>query len=246
MATIVLVPGFWLGAWAWDEVAAGLRAAGHDVHPVTLTGLAERAAEATPKVNVDTHIADLVDLIEGGDLSEVVLVGHSGANMPVTGAADRLAARVRRVVYVDAGPLPSGMAQLDFSEPAEQQAVRAQVESAGDGWLIPVPPFDPAGDAAELAGLTAEHLAMMRERGTPQPFGTAAQPLLRPESPPAIPASVIATTFSPEQALALAGTGIPVFAAMAAMDLHHLPTGHWPMFSRPADLAALLDLIAAG
>ena len=89
MATIVLVPGFWLGAWAWEEVARRLRAAGHDVYPVTLTGLAERAAEAGPGVNVDTHVADLAGLVRTAALRDVVLVGHSGANMAVTGAADR-------------------------------------------------------------------------------------------------------------------------------------------------------------
>ena len=74
MATIVLVPGFWLGAWAWEEVARRLRAAGHDVYPVTLTGLAGRAGEATPRVNVDTHIADLTRLIAEHGLRDVVLV----------------------------------------------------------------------------------------------------------------------------------------------------------------------------
>ena len=78
MTTFVLVPGFWLGAWAWDAVTSELTAAGHDVHPVTLTGLAERAAEATPEVNVDTHIADLTRLIRERGLRDVVLVGHSG------------------------------------------------------------------------------------------------------------------------------------------------------------------------
>ena len=111
MATIVLVPGFWLGAWAWAEVTGRLRAAGHDVYPVTLTGLAERAAEASPGVNVDTHVADLVGLVRTAALRDVVLVGHSGANMAVTGAADLLRDAVARVVYVDSGPMPSGPAR---------------------------------------------------------------------------------------------------------------------------------------
>jgi hypothetical protein len=71
MGTIVLVPGFWLGAWAWAEVTSRLRAAGHDVYPVTLTGLAERAAEAVPRVNVDTHIADLMGLVRTASLRDV-------------------------------------------------------------------------------------------------------------------------------------------------------------------------------
>ncbi|MFI0741458.1 alpha/beta fold hydrolase [Streptomyces sp. NPDC021100] len=82
MAEIVLIPGFRLGAWVWEDVARALRAAGHRVHPVTLTGLAERAAEATPEVDVRTHTDDVIRVIEDGGLRDVVLVGHSGACVP--------------------------------------------------------------------------------------------------------------------------------------------------------------------
>jgi hypothetical protein len=94
-----------------------------------------------------------------------------------------------------------------------------------------------------LAGLTGEHLRRMRTRGTPQPFGTVTQALTRPDPLPGVPASMIATTFSPEQVRAIADAGNPIFAAMGRLDLHHLPTGHWPMFSRPDGLAALLDQV---
>src|SRR5690242_18592108 len=101
MATFVLVPGHWLGAWAWEEVASGLREEGHEALPVTLTGLAERAGELTPEVGLEAHIADVVDAVESAGPGPVVLVAHSGANMAVTGAADRIPDRVSRVVYVD-------------------------------------------------------------------------------------------------------------------------------------------------
>ncbi len=242
MGTIVLVPGFWLGAGPGRR-SPRLRTAGHDVYPVTLTGLAERAAEADPRVNVDTHIADLVGLVRTASLRDVILVGHSGANMAVTGAADRLGARVARVVYVDTGPMPSGMASIDFHGPQAQRSLRDQVARCGD-WLLPVPVFDPAADPVNLAGLADEQLAVLRSRGTPQPFGTVTQPLERPDPRPAVPASVIATTFTPEQGRALAESGNPVFAEMAGIEMHHLPTGHWPMFSRPAELAGLLATLA--
>jgi pimeloyl-ACP methyl ester carboxylesterase len=244
MSTIVLVSGFWLGAWAWAEVTPRLRTAGHEVHPVTLTGLAERAAEADPRVNVDTHIADLVGLVRDHGLRDVTLVGHSGANMAVTGAADRIPDRVSRVVYVDTGPMPSGMASIDFHGPQAQRELREQVAASGDGWLLPVPAFDAAADPVNLAGLADEQLAVLRSRGTPQPFGTVTQPLERPDPRPVVPACVIATTFTPEQGRALAESGNPVFAEMAGIELYHLPTGHWPMFSRPAELADLLATLA--
>jgi pimeloyl-ACP methyl ester carboxylesterase len=245
MATFVLVPGFWLGAWAWEDVTRELTAAGHDAHPVTLTGLAERAAEATPQVNLDTHIADVVRIVQARDLHDVVLVAHSGGNMPVTGAADRLAGRIARIVYVDTGPMPSGMASIDFHDPQAQQRIRDQVAEQGGGWLLPVPPFDAAADPVNLAGLTGPQLATLRGRGTPQPFAPVVQPLFRPEEPAQLPGSMIATTFSPDQVRAMAASGNPIFARMTALDLHHLPTGHWPMFSRPAELAALLAKIAS-
>lgn len=246
MATFVLVPGFWLGGWAWEDVTRPLVAAGHEVYAVTLTGLAERSALASPEVDVDTHIADIVSVIEDNALQDVILVAHSGANVPVTGAADRMPERLARVVYVDAGPLPDGMAQIDFTEPEDRERLEKQVASEGDGWRIPVPSFDPAEDPGNLEGLTDARLTAMRERGTPQPFRTAAQPLRRPATLPDTPKSLIANTFSLAQVEGLVSSGNPVFALMAGPEWtrHELPTGHWPMFSRPADLAILLEEIA--
>ncbi|MCP9947586.1 alpha/beta fold hydrolase [Actinomadura madurae] len=183
-ATFVLVPGYWLGAWAWDAVAAELRAAGHDVHAVTPAGQAERAEESAPGADVETQIADLVRLIEDADIREVVLVAHSGANMAVTGAADRIPERIANVVYVDSGPMPSGMAGIDFHDAEARAELEKAVAEQGGGWRIPVPPFDAAADPVNLAGLTEEHLAAMRGRGTPQPFGTATQALTRPDPLP--------------------------------------------------------------
>ncbi|KAA5833615.1 alpha/beta fold hydrolase [Saccharopolyspora hirsuta] len=240
MTTFVLVPGFWLGAWAWEDVTRELRSAGHEVHPVTLPGLADRAAEATPEVDLEAHIADLVRLLEDGDLRDVVLVGHSGANAPVTAVGDRCPERIARVVYVDAAPMPAGASVLGFNPPEVQEAWRKSVATDGDGWLLPLPDFGPE----DLAGLDDEQLTRMRTKCTPQPFRTAAQSLQRPDPTPDVPRSVIATTFSPQDVQAMIDSGDPAFAVLAGVDLHHLPTGHWPMLSRPADLAALLADIA--
>ncbi|MEH0830241.1 alpha/beta fold hydrolase, partial [Micromonospora sp. CPCC 205714] len=150
MATFVLVPGFWLGGWAWREVTADLRGRGHDVYPVTLTGVAERAHLAGPEVGLETHTADLTGLIEAEELRDVVLVGHSGGGMPVTQAADRMPDRIARVVYVESGPLPDGMSQFDTNPPEEQERLRALI---GDGHLLPPPAWEPAEDPQNLAGL---------------------------------------------------------------------------------------------
>jgi pimeloyl-ACP methyl ester carboxylesterase len=109
--TYVLVPGFWVGGWVWNEVTGMLRARGHDVHPVTLTGLGEREHLATPDVDLDTHITDVENLLRYEDLHDVVLVGHSYGGLVVTAVADRMPERVKQLVYVDTGPLPDGFSQ---------------------------------------------------------------------------------------------------------------------------------------
>lgn len=240
--TFVLVPGYWLGAWAWDEVAAVLRAAGHEVHAVTPSGQAERAGGDVSGIDVDTHIADIARVVEDGGLERVVLVAHSGANMAVTGAADRMPSRIARVVYVDTGPMPSGMAAIDFHEPSERAELERAVAEEGGGRVIPVPPFDPAADPVNLAGLSAARLAELRERATPQPFGTATQPAARPDPLPATPRTLIATTIPLDVVRRLGEDGHPVFAAMTGpgWEYRELATGHWPMLSEPAALAALL------
>jgi pimeloyl-ACP methyl ester carboxylesterase len=151
MTTFLLVPGMWLGGWAWREVAGALREAGHDARPVTLTGLAERAHLGGPGTDLEVHITDITALIEVEELAGVVLVGHSYAGAPVTGAADRLAGRVSRVVYVDCGPLPDGVAAADFNPPEVRARNAAAVR---EGWRSPPPPFDPQADPALLTGGT--------------------------------------------------------------------------------------------
>jgi pimeloyl-ACP methyl ester carboxylesterase len=240
MSTFVLVPGFWLGGWAWRDVAAQLRAAGHVVYPVTLTGVAERAGEASPEVDLETHTADILDLLRREDLRDVILVGHSGGGLPVTQAADRAPDRVRRVVYVESGPLPDGMSQFDINEPAEQERLRDQI---GDGHLLPPPAWDPAGDPGNLAGLDDATLAEVRERATPQPLGTATMPVRRTGGRP-VPTALVACTFPLDMVRGMIQQGHPFFALLRGADLYALPTGHWPMLSEPKRLAEILDEIA--
>ncbi|GAA3451907.1 alpha/beta fold hydrolase [Dactylosporangium matsuzakiense] len=229
MTNLILVPGMWLGAWAWDAVAEPLRAAGHSVTAVTLGGLAERAGEAG-SATLESHIDDVV-AAAGRAAGPVTLVAHSYGCFPVRGAVERLGDRVTRVVYVDSGPVPDGASQAEYggSEPDPS------------GADVPPPSFDPADDPRLFAGLEGRS-AWIRERATPHPHATIAAKLRleRPEQPAT---DLVISTFTRENVEQMIAAGHPFFAGLDRRDyrVHELPTGHWPMFSRPADLAALLD-----
>src|SRR3954451_24504149 len=101
-APIILVPGFWLGAWAWDNVAAALRAEGHDVTALTLPGLESADADRS-KVTFEDHVAAIVDAVNASS-APVVLAVHSGAGASGYAASDRVPERIAEMVYVDSGP----------------------------------------------------------------------------------------------------------------------------------------------
>src|SRR3954452_23525633 len=168
-----MVAGAWLGAWAWRATADALRAKGHDVYPVTLTGLGERAHLAAPGVDQETHIADVASVLRYEDLHDVILVGHSYAGITVTGAADRVPERIARVVYLDSGPVADGMSYLDLNPPEVQARLPATVEAGGDGWKLPVRGWDALeAQGASLDGLGPAERELLRSRATAQPFAT--------------------------------------------------------------------------
>ncbi|NUT37081.1 MAG: alpha/beta hydrolase [Hamadaea sp.] len=241
MTTMVLVPGMWLGAQAWQDVADKLTAAGHDVHPVTLPGVGDRAAEATAGTDLDAHVDDVIALFDRLDLRDVVLVGHSYGGMVVSTAAGRLADRIKRVVYVDSGPLPEGVSQFDTTAPEEQERTRVQV---GDGFLVPPPSFDPADMGSEmLAGLDESTLARMRSQATPHPYASVTQPVHYTPAYASLPQTLVTCMFPAAMVQQMIDDGHPFFALLKGADVVELPTGHWPMFSRPDDLAAVLGVL---
>src|SRR5262249_21902502 len=115
MATFVLVHGAWHGGWCWQKVIPFLEAAGHEVHAPTLTGLAERASELSPDVGLDTHIQDIVGLLEEKNLNGVILVGHSYGGMVITGVVDQVPERIAHLVYLDTFVPRNGESMADVS-----------------------------------------------------------------------------------------------------------------------------------
>ena len=166
MSAYVLVGGAWLGGWRWKPVARRLREARHKSYPVTPTGLGEHSHLSKPGVNLDTHITDVVNLIEFEGLHDVVLVGHSYAGMVATGTAERVLERIAQLVYLDNGPAPDGVSFLDTQHPEIREHTQRQVAEHGDGWLLPVPSWEELENVngASLEGLGDEERRLMRSR----------------------------------------------------------------------------------
>ncbi len=168
MTTFVLVHGAWHGGWCWQRVVPLIRAAGHEAYAPTLTGLGERAHLGDRPIGLDTHITDVVALMEMEDLADVVLVGHSYGGFVVTGVADRMASRLKTLVYLDAFVPQDGASLVSFV-PEER---RAEFDSAGKAKGV----FDPF--PVEDFGVTdPADVAWVTERQRPQPYGTFADPL---------------------------------------------------------------------
>lgn len=208
--------------------------------PLTLTGLADRAHLASPALGLDTHIHDITGLLEAEDLHDVVLAGHSGSAAAITGAAARAAGRVSRVVYVESGPVPDGLAQIDLTG---REFVEKRV---ADGRRYPMPSWDELQESgASLEGLGERERALMAARATDQPLGTITQPLALGDDAAAfaaLPKTLVSCSFPLAQVKELIASGNPAFAPLGGpeWELRELPTGHWPMLSRSGDLAVLL------
>ena len=142
-ATFVLVPGQWTGAFVWHKVTPLLRAAGHEVYEVTCTGLGDRVHLANPAIDMDTHITDVVNVIEYADLHDVILVGHSYGGMIITGVAEQVPERLAQLVYLDASLPTDGQNSYDAEfadEVARREAIALDI---ADGMAAGMPGFRP-------------------------------------------------------------------------------------------------------
>lgn len=233
MATYVLIHGAWHGGWCWRIVARALRRAGHEVYAPSLTGLGERKHLARPDIDLETHIRDVVGLLEMEGLGDVILVGHSYGGMVVTGAADRAAGRIRELVYLDAFVPESGKCLLDYVIP--ERAARMKEEGERTGMVTPPP--------MSLWGLTRrEHLEFVGPREVKHPYAAMAQKirLVHPRELARLPRTFIYCS-SP------ATGSFDQFAAKYRDDpawrFHELPTGHDAMLLMPEEVTRMLLML---
>ena len=214
---IVLVPGFWLGAWAWDEVAVALRADGHDVTAVTLPGLESADADRS-SITLADHVDAICEAVTAAGRS-VVLAVHSGAGVPGYMVTDRIPAT---------GALDPDLTAVE----------------------VPLPSREELEEEENLEGLTKEQLDTFRRRAVPEP-GAALRdgPVLTNDARLDVPSTVVCTGFTSEQVKAAVEQGYAWVAGLA--DLRDvtcvdLPTSHWPMWSRPQELATVISDVAQG
>lgn len=232
--SIVLVHGAWLGAWVWRRVLPLLRAAGAESHAVTLTGVGERAHLMSESIDLQTHVQDVIGLIEAEELKRVVLVGHSYAGMVITGVADRLQAAapgaLAHLVYLDAVLPYPGEA---WSTPHDEATKAKRFEAAkASGGLHFAPPD------AEVFGLQGEDRDWLNRRQTPQPYRLYDQPLdFDGDAVARVPRTFIDCT---APALGTIKASRERVRREPGWNLIEMATGHCPMVSEPEALAAHL------
>jgi len=229
MATFVLVHGAWHGSWCWQRVRKQLQTAGHDVFTPTLTGVGERSHLTSPQVTLDTHVADVVNLMRWENLTDVVLCGHSYGGCVITGVADRAAERLHALVYLDAFILENGQSLHDVLPPEVRDGQVAAAKASGNGWQTqPI--------SAEFFQVNMADRAWVDAQCTPQSLATFQQRLaLRNTFPPHKVTHVLATGYE--------HSPFPPFHAIAkakGWKTLSVSCGHDVMLDRPDELVTIL------
>jgi len=168
--TFVLVHGAWHGGWCWRHVADMLTAKGHRVYTPTLTGLAERSHLLSTSINLDTHIADIVNLFKWEDIAHAVLVGHSYGGWPISGAVENVLPQVASIVYLDAHLPENGQKGIDTSSSQFQEQLREAIAKGEAGRPVP--------KAEAFRIRDPSNAAWVQAKMTPQPTGPAVQPIV--------------------------------------------------------------------
>jgi pimeloyl-ACP methyl ester carboxylesterase len=224
---IVLVPGFWLGAWAWDEVAAALRADGHEVAALTLPGLESVDADRS-SITLADHVDAICEAVQAAG-PPVVLAVHSASGFSGYAASDRIPEQIAAMVYVDTAP-GKGALDPDFAGaelPMNWESVEAE---------------------ENLDGLSEEQRETFRKRAVPVPGALLREGAeLTNDARRDIPSTVICTGFTSEQYKESAKEGYSFLAGLPELrniTWIDMPTSHWPMWSKPQETAEIIGDVA--
>ena len=234
MTDFVLVHGAWHGAWSWKRVMPALWKAGHRAFAVTLTGVGERSHLMSRDIKLDTHIRDVMGVIEAEDMRGAVLVGHSYSGMVITGVADRIANEeaVGHLVYVDAVVPEPGESWSSGHTPDTRASRRKSISETGE-----LPPPDP-----KIFGLEGDDHAWVQRHQTPQPGGVYDDPLsFDPDRVKRWPRTFVDCTNPALATIALMRERV---RAQPGWNIVEIPTGHDPMISAPGAFTNLLLSLA--
>ena len=225
---IILVPGFWLGVWAWDEVAGLLRADGHDVTALTLPGL-ESAHVDRSSINFSHHVDAIAEAVKAAG-GPVVLAVHSGTGFSGYAASDLVPGSIAAMVYVDTGP------------------AKGALDPEFDAVEHPLPSPESLAEEENLDGLSEEQLETFRQRAVPEPGGVLREAVeLTNDARLDIPSTLICTGYSSQEYKEAVDEGYAWLAGLKEvrnLTWVDLPTSHWPMWSRPKELAAIIGDVA--
>ncbi|MFN8535365.1 MAG: alpha/beta hydrolase [Dehalococcoidia bacterium] len=237
MALFVLLHGSFHGGWCWARVRPRLRAAGHEVFTPTLTGIGDRAHAVTRDTGLETHVQDIVSLIEFEDLHDVVLVGHSYGCVLATAVLHRIPERLARVIYFDAGVPIDGQGAWDLFDDASRAGIRERMARSGSDWLVP-----PASPKA--LGITdPADLAWVAPRLTAMPLKAWTDPVrLGNPAAAAVPGAMIACVRG--GARAAQTERLRAIAGERGWRFAELDSGHDAMVTHPEELSDLLLRLA--
>ena len=218
--TYVLVHGAWGGGWAFRHLANLLEKAGHTVYRPTMTGLGERVHLANPSIHLETHIQDIINVIEFEELRNVILVGHSYGGMVISGVATRIPKRLACLIYIDAHVPENGESMFDLIAADRKQKLLAIAHDRGDNWLVPPPWPNPGKDM-------------------PHPLATFQDPVKVGKLDSTVLPGHFVWTVEP-------GSNHDDFSESASRArnrgwrVYKLPTGHNPHWSMPEKLSKIL------
>jgi pimeloyl-ACP methyl ester carboxylesterase len=233
VAQFVLVPGIWLGGWVWRKVKVRLEAAGHSVSTPTLTGLGERSHLAGPWVGLETHVDDVANAIEREGLDEIVLVGHGYGATVVTGVADRLPDRIAALALVASSVPEDERSVTDTAAPWLRTVLASHTKTKADTPFLHIPKATELGRHVAVSDMSDADRAWFWANAAPHPVRSLERPLRITGAASEIPTTYVRCLIDEMV------TG-PVRELPVTWTLRTLRAGHWPMVTRPDDLADVL------
>jgi pimeloyl-ACP methyl ester carboxylesterase len=233
VAQFVLVPGIWLGGWVWRKVGVRLAAAGHSTWTPTLTGLGERSHIVGPWIGLETHVDDVVNVIEREGIDELVLVGHGYGGTVAAAVADRAPERVARLVLVASSVPQDARAVVDVAAPWLRALIEGAPKSQDGVRVLPIPPADELGRHVAVSDMSDADRTWFWANAAAHPVRSLERPVTLSGAAEEVPTTYV-------RCLADEMVTGPVRQLPIDWEVRSVRSGHWPMVTRPDELTDVL------